>query len=90
MDHQAQIDYYEGLLVKHGDSPLALDWNSRESQRLRYDILKELFVYGKKGAGVSVLDVGCGFGDLYGYFRPKACSPGIKSAIQATIFRLKY
>ncbi|MCU0641869.1 MAG: class I SAM-dependent methyltransferase [Candidatus Margulisbacteria bacterium] len=69
MDHQAQIDYYEGLLAKHGDSPLALDWNSRESQRLRYEILKELFLYGKKGSGITVLDVGCGFGDLYGYFK---------------------
>jgi SAM-dependent methyltransferase len=69
MDHQSQIDYYEGLLAKHGDSPLSLDWNSRESQRLRYQVLKELFIYGKKGAGVSVLDVGCGFGDLYGYFK---------------------
>lgn len=69
MDHQAQIDYYEDLLAKHGDSPQALDWNSRESQRLRYQVLKELFVYGKKGSGVSVLDVGCGFGDLFGFFK---------------------
>lgn len=69
MDHQEQIDYYEGLLAKHGDSHLALDWNSRESQRLRFQILKELFIYGKKNSGVSVLDIGCGFGDLYGYFK---------------------
>jgi len=66
---QGQIDYYEGLLAKHGDSFLALDWNSPESQRLRYRIFKEIFVYGRKASNPSVLDVGCGFGDLFGFFK---------------------
>ncbi|MFA4843930.1 MAG: class I SAM-dependent methyltransferase [Candidatus Margulisiibacteriota bacterium] len=66
---QAQIDYYEGLLAEHGSSFKALDWNSPESQRLRFKILQEIFIYGKKMNGVSLLDVGCGFGDLYGYFK---------------------
>src|SRR3989338_7288409 len=69
MEKQSQIDYFEGLLARHGGSYKALDWNSTESQRLRYKILKEIFVYGKKSANVSVLDVGCGFGDLYGFFK---------------------
>ncbi|MDD4179946.1 MAG: class I SAM-dependent methyltransferase [Candidatus Margulisbacteria bacterium] len=69
MSKQAQIDYFEGLLEKHGANHLALDWNSPESQRLRYKIMKEMFVYGKKASGVSVLDVGCGLGDLYGFFK---------------------
>ena len=66
---QSQIDYYEGLLDKHGENYLALDWNSPESQKLRYQIFKELFVYGTKAADVSVLDVGCGLGDLYGFLK---------------------
>ena len=66
---QGQIDYYEGLLSQHGDSYLALDWNSPESQRLRFKIFKEIFVYGKKASGISVLDVGCGFGDFYGFLK---------------------
>jgi SAM-dependent methyltransferase len=64
-----QIEYYEGLLDQHGESYLALDWNSTESQRLRYKIFKEILVYGKKSSGISVLDVGCGFGDFYGLLK---------------------
>jgi len=63
-----QIEYFEGLLDKHGENYLALDWNSPESQRLRYDILQEILIYGRKSAKISVLDLGCGFGDLYDFF----------------------
>lgn len=66
---EEQIKYYEGLLAQHGENYLALDWNSPESQRLRFKILKEIFIYGKKASNVSVLDVGCGFGDFYGFLK---------------------
>lgn len=69
MTKNDQIGYYEGLLDKHGDNYKTLDWNSPESQKLRFKIFKEIFVYGKKASGVSMLDVGCGFGDLYGFFK---------------------
>jgi len=69
MDKQGQTAYYEDLLAKYGPNYRALDWNSPESQKLRYQIFKELFIYGKKSANLSVLDVGCGFGDLYGFFK---------------------
>ena len=65
---QKQIEHFEGLLDKHGENYLALDWNSSESQRLRYKILQEILIYGRKSARISVLDLGCGFGDLYGFF----------------------
>lgn len=64
-----QIQYYEGLLARHGESYLSLDWNSPESQRLRFKIFKEIFVYGKKSSGISILDIGCGFGDFYGFLK---------------------
>ncbi len=69
MQKQKLIDYYEGLLAQHGENYLALDWNSPDNQKLRFQILKEIFVYGKKASNLSVLDVGCGFGDLYGFFK---------------------
>lgn len=69
MDKEAQIRYFEGLLAEHGPNYLALDWNSVESQRLRYKVLKEILVYGKKAANISIADVGCGLGDLYGFFK---------------------
>jgi SAM-dependent methyltransferase len=67
--NKAQIDYYEGLLVKHGENYLALDWNNPENQKLRFQIQKEIFVYGRKAFDISVLDLGCGFGDLYGFLK---------------------
>lgn len=69
MSKQLQIDYFEDLLAKHGENHLALDWNSRESQKLRYKILNEIFIYGKKASNISVLDIGCGFGDLFGFLK---------------------
>lgn len=69
MDKQAQIDYFEGLLAKHGENHQALDWNSRESQQLRYKIFQEIFIYGKKASSISLLDLGCGLGDLYGFLK---------------------
>ena len=69
MDKKAQVAYYEDLLDQYGESYLALDWNSPESQKLRYKVFKEILIYGKKASNLSVLDVGCGFGDLYGFFK---------------------
>ena len=70
MTHRKKhIEYFEGLLAKHGENYLALDWNSPESQKLRYEILIDILVYGRKSAKISLLDVGCGLGDLYGFLK---------------------
>ncbi|MFA6431409.1 MAG: class I SAM-dependent methyltransferase [Candidatus Margulisiibacteriota bacterium] len=69
IDIQDQIDYFESLFDEHGNSYKALDWNSPDSQKLRFKIMKELFNYGKKASCITLLDVGCGFGDLYGYLK---------------------
>ncbi|OGB87493.1 hypothetical protein A3H38_03010 [candidate division WOR-1 bacterium RIFCSPLOWO2_02_FULL_46_20] len=68
---QKQIEYFENLLAKHGENYLALDWNNTEGQKLRFQILAEILVFGKKSVKVSLLDVGCGFGDLYALFKEK-------------------
>ena len=88
MHNQAQIDYFEGLLQKHGANHLALDWNSRESQKLRYQIFKEIFIYGKKSSRISMLDAGCGFGDLYGYFKAEGILR--KHAVSYTGYDISY
>jgi SAM-dependent methyltransferase len=69
MTDQQQIEYYSGLLDKYGDNYLSLDWKSPDSQAARFAILREIFLYGKKSVNLSLLDVGCGFGDLYGYLK---------------------
>ena len=52
-------------IYMHGQSPQALHWASREVQELRFDILISAGVK----SGDSLLDVGCGFADLYHYLR---------------------
>jgi len=68
-DHALMIKHYEDLLKKHGDHYLALDWKSPESQKLRFNVLADIFEMTGKNSNFSVLDVGCGFGDLYGYLK---------------------
>ena len=64
--HEAHvIEYYTRLLQTHGVDPRAVDWGTRESQAVRFKVLCEVGSL----ADASVLDVGCGLGDLYGYLR---------------------
>ncbi|MBU0686756.1 MAG: class I SAM-dependent methyltransferase [Candidatus Margulisbacteria bacterium] len=65
---QKQIEYYENLLLQHGEKPEALDWNSKPSQLLRYKVMKNVFNYISK-RGLDILDVGCGFGDFWEYLK---------------------
>lgn len=54
----------------HGYSPQALYWENRDVQNIRFDVLFECGVK----SGDSVLDVGCGFADLYHYMLAKGIS----------------
>jgi SAM-dependent methyltransferase len=54
-------DYYTQKLAEHGPQASGVDWNSTESQRLRFDQL--LKVVGRAG-GFSINDYGCGYGAL--------------------------
>ena len=49
----------------HGHSPQALYWANKEVQEIRFDVLLGCGV----SNGDSVLDVGCGFADLYDYMK---------------------
>lgn len=54
--------YYTGKLAVHGEGPRGVDWNSEESQFLRFEQLCK--VINLTGA-CSVNDLGCGYGALY-------------------------
>jgi SAM-dependent methyltransferase len=56
--------YYESKLAAHGSTPRGVDWNSRESQRLRFDQLVKICA---GESGISINDVGCGYGALVDY-----------------------
>ncbi len=59
-------DFYKRQLLKHGpENPMALHWISKETQEIRFIALS---LVGEL-EGRSVLDLGCGVGDLYGYFK---------------------
>ena len=58
--------YYEQRLRDHGVTPRGVDWNSQESQELRFHQLARL-LDGYPNA--TVLDYGCGFGAMASYLR---------------------
>ena len=58
--------YYTGKLVEHGPSPQGVDWNSAESQRLRFDQLAR--VCGAE-PDLQINDLGCGYGAFFDYLR---------------------
>ncbi len=63
-DVNIYIERYNSRLDRFGYSPESLGWGGgRERQMLRFRILSEIGV----GVSDSVLDIGCGFGDLYEY-----------------------
>lgn len=59
-------NYYISCLSAFGNnSPSSLSWSSKQAQEIRFKILCEVGDLNDK----SVLDVGCGIGDLYGYLK---------------------
>ena len=61
-------DYYETKLRAHGATPAGVDWNSQESQELRFALLANLW---RDEADASILDYGCGYGALADYLRAR-------------------
>jgi SAM-dependent methyltransferase len=61
-------NYYSSALARHGATPLGVDWNSEESQQLRFDQLVKIWD-GREGTEISVIDYGCGYGALVPYLR---------------------
>ncbi len=65
-ERQRVIDRYATRLGELGPVVQALGWRDEAQQELRFRIMSE----GMPAlAGASVLDIGCGFGDFYGYLR---------------------
>lgn len=58
------IDRYAERLRRLGPSAEALGWRDGDQQRVRFDVLASL---ANVQSGDSVLDIGCGFGDLFDY-----------------------
>jgi trans-aconitate methyltransferase len=62
------IKFYDQHLAKHGvHSPEALAWRNDDSQSKRFRVLSEIGDLN----GCSVLDEGCGLGDLYAFLQSR-------------------
>ncbi|MBM3137706.1 MAG: class I SAM-dependent methyltransferase, partial [Chloroflexi bacterium] len=60
--------YFADRLDKYGATPQGLDWNSIESQHIRYEQLVKV-IDGKES--YTLLDYGCGFGSFYDFLKSK-------------------
>lgn len=65
-DSAAIFHYHWDMIALHGaDSCLALGWRDRESQLIRFKVLSQIADLNNH----SVLDAGCGYGDLYAFLK---------------------
>jgi len=62
--------FYGASLKKYGLTCKALHWNSTYNQNLRFKILLS-FVEASELLTCRVVDIGCGFGDLYHFMKQK-------------------
>lgn len=63
LDQQRIVERYDERLAKHGPTIEALAAGTRERQFLRFDVLRAIGDLRSR----SVLDLGCGFGDLLNF-----------------------
>src|SRR5215813_5066045 len=68
---QNVIDYFEKCLAKHGNTPQGVDYNGRESQYERFDILASIDPL----RGKRILDVACGLGHFYDFLIERKMQP---------------
>ena len=61
------IDRYNKRFKIYGDDPLSLNWKDQKAQHERFSNFLKLANVENK----NILDVGCGFADLYTYLRNK-------------------
>jgi len=65
--------YYADRLACHGQTPQGVDWNSADSQQLRFRQLAKLFA---GDDNFSLHDLGCGYGALLDYL--EGMTPGLR------------
>src|SRR5438552_15599660 len=56
--------YYTDKVSRFGATPAGVDWNSKESQYLRFEQLCRVVAEDRE---LSLLDYGCGYGGLLNY-----------------------
>jgi SAM-dependent methyltransferase len=59
------VSHYESCLEQHGDTHLGVDWPKPEDVETRYRVMLEVIRPEHRGAGVRLLDFGCGTSHMY-------------------------
>ena len=67
--------YYSGRLREHGSTARGVDWNSEESQVLRFAQLAKLL---PPAGAYSVVDYGCGYGALVAFLERQGNGGGFE------------
>ena len=75
--------FYTSAIEMHGTSAEGVNWASKENQLLRFDALLELLP--KDLSSSTIVDAGCGFGDLYTYMNKKKKTPKKYTGIDSLI-----
>ena len=60
--------YYTDKILQNGLTPQGVDWNSAESQNLRFEVLSADI---DPSRSFSVIDYGCGYGSMFEFFKTK-------------------
>ena len=72
-ERQQTVERYAERLQRHGPVVQALGWRDQAQQELRFRVMADGL---REFANASVLDLGCGFGDLYRYLA--GCAAGLR------------
>lgn len=70
MNDKPLIEYYRKNFARHGVSEESLGW-TKGKQEIRFHQLTRYFFL----SGCSLIDIGCGFGDLISYLDKRGISP---------------
>jgi SAM-dependent methyltransferase len=65
--------FYENAIKRYGCTARGLNWNSKSSQQIRFEIIHELLAHTLSSS--KIVDAGCGFGDLYLFLQQKGSLP---------------
>jgi len=65
--------FYENAIKRYGCTAKGLNWNSKNSQHTRFEVIHELLEVHLPSS--TIIDAGCGFGDLYLFLQQKGSLP---------------
>ena len=71
IDKKINLEYRKTRIAQYGDAVGSVGYGSVESQEARFKIVCEIDDFSNK----TILDVGCGFGDLYTFLNRQSIRP---------------